>query len=144
MPGNFLVNTEITLSTTNETNVLYVVNPSANTSKLFGIILTGTSLYNSTGVTFRIYVDPVVTANGTSLSIISKNFVDGGTSSMNVYSGPTATSKGTKISTFSVITSESYTLNTTNWYLSHGHSFLVTAQLNTSNKGLGINMSWNE
>ena len=144
MAGNFIVNSEIILSTTNETNVLYVVNPATNTNKLSGITLTGTSLYNSTSITFRVYVDPIVTNSGTSLPILSKNFIDGNVSSMNAYLSPTVTSKGTKISIFSVVTSESDTLNTINWYLSHGHSFLVTAQLNNGNKGLGISMSWSE
>ena len=144
MSGNFIVSVEASLSNTNETNILYVSNPSINTKQLSGIQLIVTSLSNSSNITFRIYVDPVLTTSGTSLIPFSQNFVDGTMSSMNVYSFPISTSKGTKINTFSVATSTSNLLNTSNWYLLHGHSFLITAQTNTSNKGLAINISWSE
>ena len=144
MAGNFIVNEEITLTSTNETNVLYVLNPSANTKQLYNISLTGTSLDTSVALTFRVYSNPTVSSNGTSVTPVSRNFVDGNTSSMNVYSSPTVTSKGTKISTFSVVTSGSFELDTSSWYLFHGNSFLITIQAATSNKGAALNMSWSE
>lgn len=144
MSGNFIVNVESILSTTNETNILYISNPSASTSHMSGIRLTGTSLENSANITFRIYIDPIITSNGTTVIVISRNFITGSTSSMNVYSIPSTTSKGTKVSIVSVAASGSYLVDMVDWYLSHGHSFLVTAQINTSNKGLALNLSWSE
>jgi hypothetical protein len=144
MPGNFIVSTEDTLSGTTETNILYILNLSTNTVNLSNIRLTGTSLDAGVGTTFRVYVDPTVTNNGTSLSITSLDFADGMVSSMKAYLTPTVSSKGTKVNTFSVISSGSYLVDTLNWFLLHGHSLLITAQVNTASKGIAVNISWSE
>jgi hypothetical protein len=144
MAGKFIVNLEAVIATNVETTVLYLSNPIPNARQMGGILLVGNSLDTGVNTTFRVYIDPTVTNNGTPVGITSTTFGDGNTSLMAAYSSPVVTSKGTKISTFSVPASQADLCNTVGWYLPPGHSFLITAHVSNNNKGLSVNASWSE
>lgn len=94
---SFTVTTELTtISSSNETALLYLKNPSASNK----IILTshfkhGTDSSNVRSVV-RIYFNPTVTANGTALTIINTYVAASPPASgMEVYKLPTVTDNGT-------------------------------------------------
>lgn len=133
----------ITVAGTSESPFFYVLNPGSSGKQLrVGHIFSAIDSNTARSVQ-KVYFNPTVTVNGTSVPI--QNMLIGGiSSSMSAFSQPTVSSNGTFLLVSVVPTSNVPVILERKLILSPGQSILVTIQNSINNTPSSVEISWVE
>jgi len=127
-----------------ELSFVYLVNPagSGKTLKLRNMVEGVVSTNKPT--TFRLYTNPIVTANGTSQTPVNKRIGDANTSIVQLFTSPTVTSFGTQVS-ISVVVAGVFTVEEANTLqILPGNSILFSVLPTTNNTECTVSLDWAE
>lgn len=137
----------VALTGTTETAYLYFKNPNASgkNAKILAFTL-GPTLGNNY-VTYRFYIDPTVSANGSAVTINGNRQTGQNSSIINAFTGPTVSANGTLFDTYvnsGLSGSTIYVdVNFCLW-VEPNHSLLVTRQLSANATIGGVSVKWTE
>lgn len=143
----FSANVEFTLPTGNtESNFFFIKNPSGSARMLYVNDITVDVLTKGHQATFRMYADPTTSANGTTSSITSLNVGGVTTSSMQAFTSPTASARGTRLRTFSSGQDSNSLIVGFNYgmLLQPNHTLLVTGTPEANNVSVACTLVWTE
>jgi hypothetical protein len=134
---------------TTELPVVYFRNPSGSsrTVKIRQIIANNSHTVSS-GIRFRVYVNPTVSANGTALTEVALDIGSGNTPSADAFSSPTVSANGSQIADLSAaafLTSTSVNLVPSDGLqLRANNTILITAVADGSSRVANITIWWEE
>lgn len=135
------------LSGTTETPLLYINNPNGSGKSLKMWELEFSPTLGNNYVTYRVYKDATITANGSALTINGSRQTGQNTTVASAFSGPTASSNGTLIhhSVASGLSGNDvlWHIGFTEW-LEPNHNWLITRQLSANATAGGIDIKWAE
>lgn len=141
--GNqFVVSGAIALGDTSEDNFLYISNAAANTKALFSPMRSFTVSDPTIAVTFRIYANPTVVAAGSIVIPVNCRLANPLTSVSVCRTAPTASTKGTLISTLVVSGGALQAVSNLMLIVDPGKSLLVTAQAASGTPGIAGEAVW--
>lgn len=129
-----------------DTPMLYLKNPTGSGKSLYvWKIQAGTSITN-TSVIFKVFKNPTITVDGTSLTIVNRYIGSGATSIANAFSKPTASSNGTLMSALTqgqnsnaLIFADDYSIK-----VDPGNSIIVTASPSSNIREMLVTAIWME
>lgn len=132
---------------TSETDSILITNPIGSGKTLYFSGLSITPVTNGRTFTPRLYINPTITTNGTSLT--KSSVVLQGTPPVSVsavYSLPTISDRGTKIKVFSSgqFQDTSNLIQTNTLCLAEGYSVLMTNLASSVNSSYAVNITWSE
>lgn len=139
---------ESSISGVNESNFLYLENPSGSGKKIYLLRTSLSSLGGASG-TWRLYHAPTGTIGGTTINIINQNFSDIPPASVMIIKGASltgVTTQGTRALTQTSGSNDTSFLNDFQFGLSidPGHKFLISAQRSIGNGLMICNLIWAE
>lgn len=126
--------------------LVYIKNPSASGKVLYLYrVVLGLKVENNYGL-FKIFKNPTVTADGTSLTKTNRNIGDSNTSSMEAYYLPTVTSNGTEILSYinAANANSVEILKDFSIFVQAGNSVLITGDPKSNGRPAVITAVWAE
>lgn len=149
LPNVFSVSTEASGQNTTETNRLLLRNP-AGSGKTIQISNSWLSNFHTvqSGVRFRFYASPTVTAAGATTPIVGSNIGAGASTIATAHETPTTSSRGSRMISVGVpsIENAGTIIFDLKFYTSifPGNDLLITAQAGGSNRVPVISIQWAE
>lgn len=151
--GNqFIYALRSTIAGTTETNLLYLLNPSANSGAsgggnqnigLFLNLRRVTSVTASQSILLNFYLNPTVGTNGTAQTPVSARPAFALSSKMSLFSAPTSSANGTLIGSI-MASAQSSQQNNFMMVLDPGQSMLVTVIAGAANNVAVTELGWYE
>jgi len=142
----YVASTELgSISGVSEHDYIYIKNPSTSNTRLLITHVTLGTDSNSTRSVFKIYANPTVSADGSSL-VANNTYIKSAPRSAQalVFKDPTVTSRGTYQNT-TIVPADSGSRGLNRWYwIDPDNSMLVTVKNSVSNASSFIEVIWVE
>lgn len=138
---------EITPSSANEEAVILIKNPSGSGLNLFLREFFVSALAPDFSTIIRIYANPTITTDGTTLAITNFRIGSVATSGMTAFTFPTVSANGTILlisSILKAITAESLKDVGFSRVLEPNNNLLLTLENSATNRDAAITLSWKE
>lgn len=140
----FVANTgNLTISTTSEVNVFSIANPTTNSKSLFIFSRAFIAEDNSDTLVFNVYANPTVLGGGSTITPINCRLASSTTSNASVLLSPTATTRGTLMSSYPTGFGYYPVVVTPMIILDPGKQMLVTV-IASGGTSVSVEFFWNE